>query len=180
MPIVESLNPKEIPENTNLSPLGRAERHGKQIVVYPEIMVGKGLEMVALNPRHLGYYYEFGYAASMTGRSFFEGSCTKINFRTKEVEVWRPNKHTIVGECAFIPRMNRAQHNTAARCTEDEDDGYLIVPTLDLRDEYPDYIYFLNAKTMEEVGRVKFDVRLIPSLHGHYLPADTNNNTISS
>jgi torulene dioxygenase len=172
----------EVPEETNLSAHGIAKRCGKTVTLYPVEVAGRGLEMVSIHPAFQGKDYTFGYGASITAKGYFEKSVAKVNVKTKEAILWSANEHTLLGEAIFVPDPSKfnAYHNnnnnnnnnrtTGDAGFEGEDDGYLIVPSLDVREGTTDYIYFLNAKTMEEVGRAKFSIRLPPALHGHYLP----------
>ena len=185
IPLISHLS-HDIPQGTNLVVNGCAKRNGKTITIYSDEIVGKGLEMIGFHPAFQGKNYTYGYGASINAEGPFEKSIAKINFKTKETLLWRAGEHILVGEAIFVPSKVTNEYSIAYEnnnnCTkktnhgstlESEDEGYLIVPSMDTREDYPDHIYFLNAKTMKEVGRVKFNMRVPPALHGHYLPSSS-------
>jgi len=183
-----------IPEGTNLNINGYATRKDKTIIIHGEEIAGKGLEMITLNNLCIGRPYIFAYGTSLTAQSEFTKSVVKVNMETKQTLLWSAGESMIFGEVMFIPLKREAcrsfpemtdinnngklgrqrsetGNNNGVEFDRDEDEGYLIVPSMDIRKGYPDYMFFLNAKTMEEVGRVTFNMRIPPAFHGHFLSA---------
>jgi carotenoid cleavage dioxygenase-like enzyme len=182
------------PEGKNLTINGYATRQDKTVIIHGDIIAPKGMEMLTLNQFHIGRPYAFAYGTSLTARCQFAKSIVKVNFRTKELLTWNAGENMIFGEVRFVPRISMKQfalnyptihdikkgktgsiikemnNNQGLVFDEAEDDGFLIVPSMDLRESYPDFIFFLNAKTMEEVGRVTFNMRIPPAFHGHFVP----------
>lgn len=162
LPLVET---QEVEENVNLVTIkasSRAVRRGEQIVLTPEVISEtRGAELPALNQKYLGKKYGFYYMAGTYNPSAYSHSLCKVNVDKKEVKVWKENDFNYPSEPLFIPNPNGI----------DEDDGTIVSTVTDTRPEAPDFLLYLNAKTMTEIGRAYFVNRIPTGLHGTFLPA---------
>lgn len=154
--------PRDVPENQELVKLNdtacSAMRKGKQIVCRVEIVSEKGLELPAINKNFLRKKNQFYWATGLTSETTFANAICKVDILNKDVKMWSRDDH-VFGEPVFIPRPGATE----------EDDGIIMVPMTDNRDDKPDSIFFFSASTMEEIGRAVFPVRIPPSLHGLFL-----------
>ncbi|CAG7659415.1 unnamed protein product [Allacma fusca] len=135
-----------------------ASRQGKTVILKPEIVTGKGLELPAVNESFKRKKNRYYWASGLTSETEFRNCICKVDTETKETKLWRKDAQ-VFGEPVYIPRPGSTK----------EDDGVLMVPMTDTRDQYPDCLYFLEADTMELMGKASFPIRVPPSIHGLFI-----------
>lgn len=156
-------DPKTVTEGVNLvcvKSTARAVRSGSSIVLTPEVLTQPGFEYPIINKKRLGKKNSYFYASGSLGESAFENSITKFDVSKKVNTTW-------VGESTQYPGEPQLILNPNAKT---EDDGVLISAVTDEKPDGNDFLLFLDAKTMEEVGRVLFQTHVPFSCHGHFIP----------
>jgi len=161
---------KAVPEDTNLVTVNttspstsvcKAIRKGNQIILTAEIITEiKGAELPSFNKKLMGKPYTYYYAAGTYNPSYYSHGICKVNVNTKEIVEYKMESG-FPGEPLFIPNPNGT----------DEDDGILISPVTNYIVGMDDFLLFLDAKTMKEIGRATFKNKIPPALHGIYLPS---------
>jgi len=162
IPLVETRN---VEQNVNLVTVksnSRAVRSGDQIILSPEVVTEiRGAELPSINPKYFGKKYSYYYMAGTYNPSHFSHSISKVNVDKKEVRIWKENAFNYPSEPIFIPNPLGTE----------EDDGVLISSVTDSRPEAQDFLLYLDAKTLTELGRAYFVNRIPTGLHGIFLPS---------
>jgi carotenoid cleavage dioxygenase-like enzyme len=157
----------DIPEGVNQVSLvsdAKAIKVGKQLVITPETITEKGLELPVINKRFLAKKTSFYWATGSAQKGFFENALGKVHASKKETILWRESEHYFIGEPMFVPNPN----------SKSEDDGVLLAAVVDNRDDHNDFLLFLDAKTMKELGRAEFKSEIPQAVHGIWMPAEEN------
>ena len=89
--------------------------------------------------------------------SFYKGpfanSVTKVNMETGEILAWHAgDEFCHPAEALFIPRTS-----TSGSASEAEDDGVVVASVTNVNPDQKDFLVFLEAQTMKEIGRAHFD-----------------------
>lgn len=160
-------NVTQVPENKELISLpetsASAVRVGKKIVVKPEALTKKGLELPCLNKAFLGRKYQYFYCTGNTSpEGYFENTLVKMDLDKKMLSQWHGSPHCFPGEPIFIPNPDANEN--------DEDNGIVMSVVVNSRKGNSDYLVFLDAKTFREIGRANFSQNIPLLVHGLYLP----------
>jgi len=172
IPVIHS-NVKEVPENVNLVAVkseAQAVRNEGSIILTPEIMTASGFEYPILNRKRAGKKNAYFYAIGTLGQSEFRNCITKFDLRKSSSSSSRSEACWIGTETQFPgePQLILTPNGKA------EDDGILISAVTDENPESKDFLLFLDARTMEEVGRAQFLADIPQAFHGLFLQAPTN------
>ncbi|KAF2149204.1 carotenoid oxygenase [Myriangium duriaei CBS 260.36] len=116
-------------------------------------------DLPRINPGFVMREHRYVYAVLWRGKSSFIDGLGKTDTRTKECRVWEREHHT-PGEPIFVPRPGGTE----------EDDGAVLTVVHD-GDKGTSYLLCLDARTMEEMGRVDVGRRVGVGFHGLHLPA---------
>jgi len=169
LPLVK--NVKDIGKGDNLVKLSyttaTAKRDGDNIVVTSEGIGEPGFEGPIINPSKQFKRHRYVYGSGSMLPGYYANAVCKIDLTTGETKLWRGPEHAFPGEPKFIPNQEAI----------DEDEGVVMTTVSDIREDGEDYLVFINAKTMEELGRAAVGPAQIPqSLHGIYVPASSAKN----
>jgi len=161
IPLVEL---KNVPENVDLVAVKSdacAIRVGNAIILTPEALSETGLELPAINKNHLSKKHSFIYAAGVghCSKHNFSNAICKLDVRNRKTAVWREKEFYYPGEPIFVKSPTGLG----------EDDGVLISAVSDSRDNENDFLLFLDAKSLQELGRAKFKTNIPNALHGIFL-----------
>jgi beta-carotene 15,15'-monooxygenase len=141
-----------------------AMRHGKKLVLKPEALTKKGLELPCLNKSFIGKKYKYFYCTGNTSpEGYFENSVIKMDLETKTLKVWQGSEYCFAGEPIFIRNPDAND--------DDEDNGVILTVVVDSRKESNDYLLFIDAKTFKEIGRATFNGSIPFLIHGLYIPS---------
>lgn len=143
-----------------------AYKQGAQVILTPDVLTGKGLEFPAINKKFLGRKHRYYYASGLTSLAEYRNAVVKVDMEEKKAICWRDNENQVVGEPVFVPNPD-ADYEHA----ESEDNGVLICPVTDYRDEACDLLVFIDAKTMTLIAKCNFKGQLPPSIHGVFMPS---------
>lgn len=168
--IIPIVDVKDAPEGVNLVDLtnstvkteAKAMRDGDRILLTPDTMTEKGLELPAINRRFLSKKTSYFYATGSASKGFFENSLCKVHTTKKETFLFKESDTYYFGEPTFVPNPDG----------QTEDDGVLITAVTDIREESRDFLLFVDAKNMEELGRAEFENDIPQALHGIYVPTN--------
>lgn len=83
-------------------------------------------------------------------RGHFANALTKVDMETGSTVAWRGNEFCHPAEAIFIPRTKELDDGA-------EDDGLVVASVTETRSDQKDFLVFLDARTMAEIGRVNFD-----------------------
>jgi len=89
------------------------------------------------------------------------GQLCKIDITSGATTLWKESEFVFPGEPIFVPNPEIGE----------EDAGVLMTTCSDVRSNTQDFVIFLNAKTMTEIGRARVSSQIPQSLHGIFLPA---------
>jgi len=140
-----------------------ARREGDAIVVSSQVIGEPGFDGCTINPKvqYKKYNYVYGTGAMMPGR--FANRLCKVNVNNGETLEWRDpeNEFVFPGEPRFVPNPESV----------DEDDGVVITTCSDARGkpDGQDYLVFLDATNMKELGRALVKSQIPQTLHGMYI-----------
>ncbi|CAG7830593.1 unnamed protein product [Allacma fusca] len=170
LPIVDV---KEVAEGVNLVNMtgttvkteAKAVRQGNKIIVTPDTMTEKGLELPVINRRFLTKKTSYFYATGSVAKGYFENSLCKVHTTKKETFLFKDSDTYYFGEPTFVA-------NPEAKT---EDDGILITAVTDIREGSNDFLVFVDARNMEEIARAEFKHDIPQALHGIFLPFNPNN-----
>lgn len=158
--VSEGVNLVTVP-NTNAT----AYKQGTQIILTPDEITGKGLEFPAINKKFQARKNRYYYASGLTSLAEFRNSVAKVDIQEKKCIVWRDDSNQVVGEPVFVPNPDLDYEDP-----ESEDDGVLICPVTDFREDASDLLVFLDPKTMKELARAEFkNCQIPPSIHGLFV-----------
>lgn len=161
--VIPLLDLEEVEEGANcitaLKSGATAVKKGKQLVLTPEVITERGLELPTINRKFLSKKTSFYYATGSASKGYFENAVCKVHASKKETILWRESEHYCLGEPLFV-------HNPNATS---EDDGVLITAVVDNRENTKDFLLFLDAKTMKELGRAYFKEEIPAAVHGIWL-----------
>ena len=96
-------------------------------------------------------------------RGHFANSVTKVDMETGETVAWQGDTFTHPSEAVFIPNPEATS----------EDSGLIVASVTDVREDVKDFLLFLDARNMTEIGRASFDdevpfliviIRLMPNV----------------
>jgi len=112
-----------------------------------------------------------GWLNSINGGAF-ANAVTKVDMANggQIVSCWRGDPFQHPTEPVFVAKQAQADGGAHVEVDkeEDEDDGVLVTVVTDVRLERPDFVVFLDARSMNELARVSFDgFRLPMSSHGY-------------
>ena len=93
-------------------------------------------------------------------RGLFANALSKINMETGEITAWRGSEFCHPAEAIFVPRTGELDDSP-------EDDGLVVASVTDVREDQRDFLLFLDARNMTEIGRVNFDESLPFGSHGY-------------
>ncbi|CAL8111657.1 unnamed protein product [Orchesella dallaii] len=161
--VIPLVNLDEVEEGLNCVALesgATAVKKGKQLVVTPEVITERGLELPTINRRFLAKKTSFYYATGSATKGYFENAVCKVHASKKETILWRESEHYCLGEPQFIANPEATT----------EDDGVLVTAVIDNRVNTQDFLLFLDAKTMKELGRAYFKEEIPTAVHGIWLP----------
>eukprot|EP00095_Tigriopus_kingsejongensis_P007905 snap_masked-scaffold132_size323655-processed-gene-2.5 protein:Tk07905 transcript:snap_masked-scaffold132_size323655-processed-gene-2.5-mRNA-1 annotation:"-carotene 9 -oxygenase" len=143
-----------------------AVREGNIIWLEPNtILEESGCEHPSINPVHKGKPYKFSYVIgwmNSVNRGFFANAITKVNMDTGETVCWKEEEFCHPAEAMFIPKP--AQNEGGSMF---EDDGIIMASVTDVREDHKDFIVFLDARTMAETARAKFDDTIAFASHAY-------------
>ena len=80
-------------------------------------------------------------------RGHFANSVTKVDMETGETVAWQGDTFTHPSEAVFIPNPEATS----------EDSGLIVASVTDVREDVKDFLLFLDARNMTEIGRASFD-----------------------
>lgn len=167
---IDIQNTNSVTEGVNLVKVpgsnATAYRQSNQIILTPDIVTEKGLEFPAINKKFVGRKNRYYYASGLTSLGEFKNAVAKVDAAEKEILCWRGEENQIVGEPVFVPHPDFDYEDP-----EMEDEGMLLCPVTDYRDEAVDLLVFINPKTMKEVARAEFTTQIPPSIHGLFVPS---------
>jgi hypothetical protein len=154
LPLIKPAAFVSLPEGTNLIKFQKsasaAIRKGSQIILSPEILTEPGLELPVINQEYLSRRNSYFYATGTIARNFFTNAICKVNTESKETFLWRDSPTHYPGEVIFIPRPG----GTA------EDDGILISACSNTEAGSKDFLLFVDATSMREIGRAEFEAEI--------------------
>jgi carotenoid cleavage dioxygenase-like enzyme len=159
IPIVELSDAPEGVDLVAVKSEATAIRTGSSVILSPEIMTEAGFEYPVINKKFLGRKNSFFYASGTYGESVFKNSITKFDSKRKETCVWKGTEDQYPGEPQIIPNPT----GTA------EDDAVLIAAVSDVSPGCNDFIVFIDAKNMAELGRCQFKGTIPQSFHGLFI-----------
>ena len=84
---------------------------------------------------------------------------------TGESLAWNGGDFCHPAEAVFIPRTSEIDDSA-------EDDGLVVASVTDVRPDEKDFLVFLNAETMEEIGRAEFDASIPFPSHAYLAKYD--------
>lgn len=166
LPILEHIG--DVVEGVNVVDLkteATAIRVGNSVILRPEPLAEGGFELPMINFKVSGKRYSYIYATGSVAPGFYMSAIGKIDVRKKGVTLWRESPSYYPGEPMFVPNP----YGTGA-----EDDGVLISCVTDTTKHANDFLIFLDAKTMKELGRAQFQAHIPQALHGIFLDGLTN------
>lgn len=141
-----------------------AYKQGSQIILVPDSLTAKGLEFPVINKKFLGRKHRYYYASGLTSIADFKNAVVKVDVQEKKTLCWRGSSDQIIGEPVFAPNPDLDYEDA-----ESEDDGVLICPVTDFREEASDLIVFVDPKTMKELARAEFKTQIPPAIHGLFV-----------
>lgn len=153
---------KDVPEKVNLVEVKSsavAIRKGSKIVLTPEILTEPGLEFPMINQDLKGRKHVYFWAMGSTGSGYFENSICKVDTKRKNILLWRDGPTNFPGEPTFVPNPKSVE----------EDDGVIISAVTDVKKNANDFLIFLEAKTMKELGRAEFKSHIPLAIHGLFV-----------
>jgi carotenoid cleavage dioxygenase-like enzyme len=106
------------------------------------------------------YCYVVGWLNSVNGGAF-ANAVTKVDVSNggQVVSCWRGDPFQHPSEPVFLPKTDKPE--------VEEDEGVLVSVVTDVRAERPDFVIFLDARSMTELARASLDgLRLPMSSHG--------------
>jgi len=161
IPLVENVG--DWAEGMNLVDLkteATAVRVGSGVVLTCEELAEKGFELPMINYKVMGKRYSYIYATGSVAPGFYQSAIGKIDVRKRETVMWRESSAYYPGEPMFVPNP----HGSGA-----EDDGVLISCVTDTTRGANDFVLFLDARSMKELGRAQFKAHIPQALHGIFL-----------
>jgi carotenoid cleavage dioxygenase-like enzyme len=164
IPLVDLEDCKEGENMVGIKSEATAVRRGKQLVLTAETVTEKGLELPVINKKFLSKKTSFYYATGSASKGYFENSVCKVHASKKETILWRESEHYYLGEPMFVQAPN----------SQSEDDGVLISAVTDNRENTEDFLLFLDAKTMKELGRAYFKDEISYSVHGIFIEDESS------
>lgn len=160
--IIPLVDLDDFPEGSNCIALNtgaKAIKKNGKLVISPEVITERGLELPTINRRFLSKKTSFYYATGSASKGFFENAVCKVHASKKETILWRESEHYCLGEPIFVQKPNATA----------EDDGVLITAVVDNRANTKDFLLFLDAKTMKELGRAYFKEEIPAAVHGIWI-----------
>jgi torulene dioxygenase len=113
------------------------------------------IELPRINPANYGKPYRYSYGIHTARVGTFADSIIKIDADAQEWSVWVPETRQLPSEPIFIARPGATR----------EDDGVLVLVVMDAAIR-SSALVFLDAQTMEEVGRAIMPVVVGYGFHG--------------
>jgi len=129
----------------------------KTVILEPHpLMNERGCEHPSINRKFVGKKYVFAYVIGWlesVNKGPFANSVTKVNMDTGEILAWHAgDEFCHPAEAVFIPRTS-----TSGSASEAEDDGVVVASVTNVNPDQKDFLVFLEAQTMKEIGRAHFD-----------------------
>ena len=128
----------------------------KTVILEPNLVTeARGCEHPAINRKFTGRKYEFtyviGWLESLNKACPFANALTKVNLETGQTLAWRGTEFCHPAEAVFIPRTSALLDDCA------EDDGLIVASVTNVLPDERDFLVFIDARTMTEIGRAMFD-----------------------
>ncbi len=161
------INVTEVEEGFNLNSEVKTDalaiRSGNKVILSPEILTEKGLEMPTINKKYLGKKFNYYYATGSATKGFFQSSICKIDTVEKKTTLWRDSLSNFIGEPVFVPHPKPSS----------EDDGVILscISTDGSVEGEKDFLLVLDAKTFKEIGRAYINSHMSQGVHGIFIPA---------
>jgi carotenoid cleavage dioxygenase-like enzyme len=149
---------------TTIKTEAKAVREGNKIILTPDTMTEKGLELPVINKRFLSKKTSYFYATGSTTKGYFENSLCKVHTTKKQTFLFKDSDTYYFGEPTFVANPEG----------KTEDDGILITAVTDIREGSNDFLVFVDARNMEEIARAEFENVIPQALHGIFLPASSS------
>lgn len=150
------------PENRNLVKLrttATAIRAEDKLILKPEVMSEVKMDYPTFNKRMSGGGLRFIWTSGAFCPSVHHNKIIKFDFATRESICWHAEPHQYVGEPNFIPRPAGTE----------KDDGIIVLVVVNYsvtRDKVEkDFMIWLDAKDLKELGRAHFDTEIPIALH---------------
>jgi len=158
IPVVHNIKNVESGVNLSCDSEATAERHGDIIILKPKLLAPPGFEFATINTRFSSKCYNHMYVTGVYDYNHYMNALSKIDVRTGINLNWSDNEWCYPGEPCFVADPSADP--------DDEDAGILISAVTDAREDHPDYMVILDAKTMNEVARAEVDAHVPQGLHG--------------
>ena len=144
----------------------------KTVTLEPnKVTEAQGCEHPAINRKFTGRKYEFtyviGWLESLNKSCPFANALTKVNLETGETLAWRGTEFCYPSEAVFIPRTPEILDEVCA-----EDDGIIVASVTNVLPDERDFLIFLDARTMSEIGRAMFDESIPFASHAYLAKYD--------
>ncbi|KAK3161919.1 hypothetical protein QOZ80_1BG0083100 [Eleusine coracana subsp. coracana] len=118
---------------------------------------GRGMDMCSINPAYLGKKYRYAYACGARRPCNFLDMITKIDLEEKTAKNWHEDG-AVLSEPFFVAKPGAT----------DEDNGVVISIVSTINGD--GYVLVLDARTFEEIARVRFPYGLPYGFHGCWIP----------
>ncbi|KAK0180972.1 hypothetical protein PV327_003298 [Microctonus hyperodae] len=165
--ITDLLNPNYSSENILHQNASAYSLRNGEIYVKPELICNLGCETPRINyDRYLGREYRYFYAISSDVDAENPGTLIKVDTVEKTRILWNEDD-VYPSEPIFVPRPN----------AKEEDDGVIVSAAIFGKTKETDVLLLiLDARTMQEIGRVTFNTPgPVPKcLHGWFIPDKKN------
>jgi carotenoid cleavage dioxygenase-like enzyme len=141
----------------------KAYKSDNKIILEPELLSSTRMEFSTINKTLLGRPLRYVWSSGAFSVSIHHHKIFKFDIETKNTLSWEGKEYQFVGEPTFVPSPEAND--------EDEDEGILInvVTNMEDVDGELDFVLFLDAKTLRELGRAYFKADIPAALHGVYL-----------
>jgi len=147
-----------------------AIRDAETIVLTSQGIGEVGFEGPKINPLKRFEKHRFVYGTGSMLPGYYANALCKIDITSGATKLWKDNESVYPGEPIFIPNPESSE----------EDAGVLMTTCSDCRTNERDYVIFLNAQTMTELGRAAVKGQIPQSLHGIFLPDSGKPNGIKN
>ncbi|GJM93157.1 hypothetical protein PR202_ga09687 [Eleusine coracana subsp. coracana] len=118
---------------------------------------GRGMDMCSINQAYLGKKYRYVYACGARRPCNFPNMITKIDLAEKTAKNWH-EEGSVPSEPFFVAKPGAT----------DEDDGVVISIVSTINGD--GYALVLDARTFEDIARVRFPYGLPYGFHGCWIP----------
>ncbi|XP_064598907.1 beta,beta-carotene 15,15'-dioxygenase-like [Liolophura sinensis] len=136
--------------------LAKAEKKENSILCQHEELCSEAIELPQINYKNYnGRKYRYAYGAG----GDYLNQLVKVDVKQKSCKVWKDG-NLYTSEPVFVPTPGANR----------EDDGVLLAVLYEVAEpSNKTHLLVLNAESMEEIGRVQFDVHVPRDIHGVFI-----------